>query len=172
MPRKSGRAPQQRVIDEKFVDSDKAVGELDVQGLLTTPAGARVMPVLQEWWNIETHTLTSAQAAVDHRMAMVAASAVAAPVVPPVGAGADWPSHGGGVDESSYSRLNQIALRNVSRLGLAWSLDLPDEASLEAIPLAVDGVLYFTGRSKVYAVDGSSGKLFVVRLFGTLRGLD
>ena len=96
----------------------------------------------------------------------------AAPVVPPVGAGADWPSHGGGVDESSYSRLNQIALRNVSRLGLAWSLDLPDEASLEAIPLAVDCVLYFTGRSKVYAVDGSSGKLFVVRLFGTLRGLD
>jgi quinohemoprotein ethanol dehydrogenase len=45
-------------------------------------------------------------------------------------------------------------------LGLAWSLDLPGESTLEATPLAVDGVLYFTGSyASVYAVDAITGKL-------------
>ena len=49
---------------------------------------------------------------------------------------------------------------NVGRLGLASSLDLPGEVSLEATPLAVDGVLYFTGSyAAVYAVDAATGKL-------------
>jgi quinohemoprotein ethanol dehydrogenase len=77
-----------------------------------------------------------------------------------VGAGENWPGHNGGADESSYSRLDRINRSNITRLGLAWSLDLPGEASLEATPLAVDGVLYFTGSyAAVYAVDGASGKL-------------
>ena len=45
-------------------------------------------------------------------------------------------------------------------LGLAWSLDLPHEHSLEATPLAVDGILYFSGQSSVvYAVDAVKGTL-------------
>jgi quinohemoprotein ethanol dehydrogenase len=77
-----------------------------------------------------------------------------------LGAGSDWLSHGGGVDEASFSRLAAIDTRSVKRLGLAWSLDLDAEASLQATPLAVNGMLYFTGsRSTVYAVDGASGKL-------------
>jgi quinohemoprotein ethanol dehydrogenase len=77
-----------------------------------------------------------------------------------VGASADWPSHGGGADESGYSRLDQIKTSNIGKLGLAWSLDLPGEVTLEATPLAVDGVLYFTGSyAGVYAVDAATGKL-------------
>jgi quinohemoprotein ethanol dehydrogenase len=77
-----------------------------------------------------------------------------------VGAAQNWTSHGGGADESNYSRLESIKAANVGRLGLAWFLDLPGEAALEATPLAVDGVLYFTGsHAAVYAVDGVSGKL-------------
>ena len=77
-----------------------------------------------------------------------------------VGADADWKTHGAADDESGYSRLDSINTANVDRLGLAWSLDLPGEASLEATPLAIDGVLYFTGtHSAVYAVDGKTGKL-------------
>src|SRR5277367_3261078 len=77
-----------------------------------------------------------------------------------VGAGADWVSHGGGTDESGYSRLDRIKASNMARLGLAWSLDLPGEVSLEGTPLAMNGVLYFTGTyAAVYAVDGASGKL-------------
>lgn len=74
-----------------------------------------------------------------------------------VGTAADWANPGGGTDESGYSRLDGINRDNVVKLGLAWSLDL-DEQTLEATPLAVDGVLYFTGsRATVYAVDAATG---------------
>ncbi len=76
------------------------------------------------------------------------------------GAGANWTSHGGDADETDYSVLSAINTRNVKRLGLAWSLELPGEVSLEATPLAVDGVLYFTGSyGTVYAVDAATGRL-------------
>jgi quinohemoprotein ethanol dehydrogenase len=79
---------------------------------------------------------------------------------PLVGAAADWTAHGADSDETNYSRLDQINVGNIDKLGLAWSLDLPGEVSLEATPLAVDGVLYFTGSyGKIYAADGASGKL-------------
>lgn len=72
----------------------------------------------------------------------------------------NWTDHNGGTDEIAYSSLDQIAPSSVGRLGLAWSLDLADEHMLEATPLAVGGVLFFTGgRSKVYAVNAVTGKL-------------
>jgi quinohemoprotein ethanol dehydrogenase len=70
-----------------------------------------------------------------------------------------WPSHGGAPDESGYAPIDLIRTDNVGKLGLAWSLDLPGEVSLEATPLEVDGVLYFSGSyAAVYAVDVASGK--------------
>jgi len=76
------------------------------------------------------------------------------------GVGVDWPGHGGAADEAGFSRLAEIDSSNVGRLGLAWSLDLPGEVTLEATPLEVGGTLYFTGSySAVYAVDAASGKL-------------
>jgi quinohemoprotein ethanol dehydrogenase len=76
-----------------------------------------------------------------------------------VGADKDWPTVGGGADESSYSRLEEIDTGNVGKLGLAWSLDLPGEVTLEATPIAVDGKLYFSGSyAAVYAVDAATGK--------------
>jgi len=72
----------------------------------------------------------------------------------------DWPSYGGQYDEAGYAELNAINTGNVDRLGLAWSLDLPGQQSLEATPLAVDGVLYFTGSySDVFAVSVETGQL-------------
>jgi quinohemoprotein ethanol dehydrogenase len=77
-----------------------------------------------------------------------------------LGAGANWTAPGGAADEASYSRLTEITPDNVGKLGLAWWLDLPGEVTLEATPLAVDGVLYFPGGyAKVYAVDALTGKL-------------
>jgi quinohemoprotein ethanol dehydrogenase len=74
-------------------------------------------------------------------------------------AAANWTGHGGTADETSYSPLAQINTGDVARLGLAWYVDLPNEQMLEATPLAVDGVLYFTGSyAKVYAVDGATGR--------------
>jgi len=77
-----------------------------------------------------------------------------------VGAAADWATHGADADETNFSQLNQITAANINRLGLGWWLNLPGEVSLEATPLAIDGVLYFTGSyGNVYAVGGASGKL-------------
>src|SRR5215813_12707808 len=79
---------------------------------------------------------------------------------PGVGAAADWTGHGGDANEINYSRLDDITKANIDKLGLAWSLDLPGEVSLEATPLAVGGVIYFTGSyGKVYAVEGESGRI-------------
>jgi quinohemoprotein ethanol dehydrogenase len=76
------------------------------------------------------------------------------------GAGEDWLSVGGAADESGYSSLEAIDTGNVGELGLAWSYELPGEGALEATPLAVGGVLYFTGTyATVHAVDGATGKL-------------
>ena len=74
-----------------------------------------------------------------------------------VSAGNDWVSHNND-RESAYSPLTQITASNVRRLGLSWFLDLPGEQMLQATPLEVDGVLYFTGSyGKVYAVDAVRG---------------
>ncbi len=76
-----------------------------------------------------------------------------------VGTEANWTATGGSFDETGYSRLTQISTDNIDKLGLAWSLDLPGEVTLEATPLGVDGVLYFTGSyAAVYAVDALTGK--------------
>jgi quinohemoprotein ethanol dehydrogenase len=72
----------------------------------------------------------------------------------------NWTDHNGGSDEQAYSSLDQISIANIQQLGLKWSLELPGEHMLEATPLAVDGVLFFTGgHSKVYAVNAVTGKL-------------
>src|ERR1700683_513357 len=92
-------------------------------------------------------------------VALLSMSAVA--LTAAVGASdTNWYSHGGSRDEGNYSVLDQINAQTVGRLGLAWSLDLPGEVSLEATPLAIDGRLYFSGSSSdVYAVDARSGRV-------------
>jgi quinohemoprotein ethanol dehydrogenase len=72
----------------------------------------------------------------------------------------DWMFHGLGQSSTRYSPLKQINTQTVARLGLAWSLDLPGENDLEATPLEVAGVLYFSGgMAKVYAVSVGTGQL-------------
>ncbi|MEQ7762540.1 PQQ-dependent dehydrogenase, methanol/ethanol family [Xanthomonas hortorum] len=72
----------------------------------------------------------------------------------------DWPSYGLDHTESRFSPLNEINPETVKDLGLAWSVDLPSEArGLQATPLQVGGVLYFTASlSVVYALDAVTGE--------------
>ncbi len=75
-------------------------------------------------------------------------------------AGANWLSYGRTYSEQRYSPLAEIDTSNVSKLGLAWSLDLPTDRSLLATPLVVDGIMYFTGTYSVTrAVDTRTGKI-------------
>ena len=91
---------------------------------------------------------------------VAAQSAEAATTATVVGADVNWTAPGGAADEAGFSRLDQIKASNLNRLGLEWSLDLPNEVSLEATPLAVEGVIYFSGSyAAAYAVDAASGKL-------------
>ena len=72
-----------------------------------------------------------------------------------------WLNYGNTPSEQRYSPLGQINQESVGRLGLAWSMDLDTDArALEATPLEINGVLYFTASmSVVYAVDAVTGKL-------------
>lgn len=73
--------------------------------------------------------------------------------------GTNWPSYGRSYGEQHFSPLSQINQNNVSRLKLAWFLDLQPGGTTTQ-PIEVNGVLYFSmGYSVVHAVDAASGKL-------------
>jgi quinohemoprotein ethanol dehydrogenase len=74
--------------------------------------------------------------------------------------GTNWPAYGRTYSERHASPLAEITAANVDRLGLVWSVDLPDVHNGATVPLAVDGVVYFTvGQSLVHAVDVRTGRL-------------
>ncbi|HET9942649.1 MAG TPA: PQQ-binding-like beta-propeller repeat protein, partial [Terriglobia bacterium] len=74
----------------------------------------------------------------------------------------DWISYNRDWAETRFSPLDQINATNVSKLGLAWSFDIPNVGSgtrQEATHLVANGVLYsITPWSVVYAVDAKTGK--------------
>jgi quinohemoprotein ethanol dehydrogenase len=72
--------------------------------------------------------------------------------------GRDWAGYGRTFGEQHYSPLRSVNDANVNTLGLAWWIDLETNNS-STVPLAVDGVLYFTtGYSVIHAVDAATGK--------------
>jgi len=72
----------------------------------------------------------------------------------------DWSSYGLDHTEQRFSPLDQINRSNVGRLGLDWSLNVPDAVSINSTPLAIDGVIYSSAdRAIVHAVDGATGRL-------------
>ncbi len=71
-----------------------------------------------------------------------------------------WPSYGGDYSEQRFSPLSEISDENVGKLGLSWYVDLEGVRTLEATPLLIGGVLYFSANdSVVYAVEAGSGRL-------------
>jgi len=74
----------------------------------------------------------------------------------------EWISYNRDWSETRYSPLEQINATNVSKLGMAWSLDIPNVGMgtrQEGTPLVSNGVLYsITPFSVVYAVDARTGK--------------
>jgi PQQ-dependent dehydrogenase (methanol/ethanol family) len=74
----------------------------------------------------------------------------------------DWISYNRDWAETRFSPLDQINATNVSKLGMAWSFDIPnvgDGTRQEATHLMANGVLYsITPWSVVYAVDARTGK--------------
>jgi len=74
--------------------------------------------------------------------------------------GANWLMYGRTYDDHRFSPLQEINEETVSRLGLAWSRDLPTTRGLEATPIVENGVIYTTSSwSVVYALDAKTGDL-------------
>jgi PQQ-dependent dehydrogenase (methanol/ethanol family) len=75
----------------------------------------------------------------------------------------EWISYNRDWSETRYSPLDQINATNVSKLGLAWSVDIPNVGAgtrQEATNLVANGVLYsITPYSLVYALDARTGKM-------------
>ena len=71
---------------------------------------------------------------------------------------ANWLTYGRTYSEQRFSPLRQIDEASVTRLGLAWAVDLGTLHGLEATSLVKDGVLYTTSAwSVVYAIDARTG---------------
>src|SRR5687768_4759886 len=78
--------------------------------------------------------------------------------------GEEWLTYNINWAEHRYSPLTQINATNISRLGLAWSVDIPaatgnPQNRHEGTPLVHNGVLYSIAPwSVVYAIDARTGK--------------
>ena len=76
----------------------------------------------------------------------------------PAFAQTDWPSFGHDPGAMRYSPLDQINTRNVDHLKLAWTFRAERPGS-EAIPVVIDGIMYFTAPDGVYALVPETGEL-------------
>src|SRR3954466_6931324 len=73
----------------------------------------------------------------------------------------DWLTYHGSYKSYHYSPLAQINPSNVSNLGVAW-IHIPGRSTrgLQSMPLAADGVLYYTGSySRTFALNGATGEV-------------
>jgi quinohemoprotein ethanol dehydrogenase len=72
----------------------------------------------------------------------------------------DWLAYGRTHSEQRFSPIDDINRDTISRLGVAWYMDLPNDVGLVSTPLVVDGILYFVGSMNVVrAVDATTGEL-------------
>ncbi len=70
----------------------------------------------------------------------------------------NWLAFGRNYGETRFSPLASINRETVSDLGLAWYKDMGTSRALEATPIVVDGIMFFTTSwSRVYAVDARTG---------------
>jgi PQQ-dependent dehydrogenase (methanol/ethanol family) len=72
----------------------------------------------------------------------------------------EWTLYGNNPEGQFYSTLDQVNDKTVSKLGLAWYVDLPTKGGLLGNPLIADGVVYQGGPiGQLYANDVRTGKL-------------
>lgn len=72
----------------------------------------------------------------------------------------DWITHGQTYAEGSVSRCRPDQSRQRPEVRLAWTLELGGRRGMQATPLVVDGIMFFTGSwSIVYAVDVRKGSI-------------
>ncbi len=72
---------------------------------------------------------------------------------------ANWLTYWGDYGAVRHRELNQVNTANVSKLQLAWIFQTGQPGAFETVPLAVNGILYFTAPDGyAFALDGRSGR--------------
>jgi competence ComEA-like helix-hairpin-helix protein len=74
------------------------------------------------------------------------------------GVGTGWMSHDGDPGGSRFSPLTQITPANVGTLQAAWTFDT-GTPSIQVTPLVVDGMMYVSAGSNIFALDPESGRV-------------
>jgi quinoprotein glucose dehydrogenase len=69
----------------------------------------------------------------------------------------EWRTFGNDAGAQRFSTLRQITRQNVGALQQAWAFDTGSR-DLQGTPLVIDGLMYLTGGSTVYALEPESGK--------------
>src|ERR1700761_2589976 len=72
---------------------------------------------------------------------------------------ADWPSYNGDYTGRRYSGLSQITPQNVAELREQWVFHAKTPGVLEATPVVVNGIMYFTGSNDAFALNAQSGEV-------------
>lgn len=91
----------------------------------------------------------------------------------------DWREYLGGPGRNHYSTLDQINLKTINDLQVAWEYHTSDSGQLQCNPIIVNGVLYgMTARTLPFALDAATGKELwrlqdtaKATWYGTSRGL-
>src|SRR5882757_6248507 len=71
----------------------------------------------------------------------------------------NWPMYNGDYTGKRFSGLTQITPQNVKHLQAQWVFHTKTPGVLEATPVVVNGVMYFTGSNDAFALDAQSGQV-------------
>jgi alcohol dehydrogenase (cytochrome c) len=71
----------------------------------------------------------------------------------------NWPSYNGDYTGRRYSSLDQVTPKNAHQLRAQWIFHSRNAGILEATPVVVNGIMFFTGSNDVYALDAATGKM-------------
>ena len=70
-----------------------------------------------------------------------------------------WPSYNGELGGNRYTTMDQITLKNVSRLAPKWVFTVPNATrTLQVTPVVVDGIMYVAATNECYALDAGTGR--------------
>jgi alcohol dehydrogenase (cytochrome c) len=71
----------------------------------------------------------------------------------------DWPTYNGDYTGRRFSSLTQITPQNAASLQAQWVFHSKTPGVLEATPVVVNGIMYFTGSNDAFALNAQSGEV-------------
>ena len=83
----------------------------------------------------------------------------------------DWPTYNGDYTGRRFSSLTQITPQNAEHLQAQWVFHTKTPGVLEATPVVVNGIMYFTGSNDAFALNAQTGEVLWHYARSVSRGL-